>query len=100
MRHGLALVRPPFFSRCGSGCKSALFGADLIWRLVSVALLKPCIVVLSGKGRQAQSQLLNGGEEAHPKQLFLKHANGALRGGSGKLNRSVKICCSSHNGAG
>ena len=60
------------------GCKSALFGSDLIWRLVSVALAKACIVVLGSEGRQSQSQLLHGGEEAHPKQLFLEHANVAL----------------------
>jgi len=45
---------------------------------VSDTLPQPCIVVLGREGRQAQAQLPYGGEEAHPKQVFLEPANGAL----------------------
>ena len=45
---------------------------------MSVAPSKPSGIVSGREGRQSQSQLLHGGEEPHPKQLLLEHANGAL----------------------
>jgi hypothetical protein len=68
-----------FELRGGFGCKGLLFGPDLIWHPVRMALPQPRGVIDIGKIGDPLAECLDGREVPDPEQLLLQRPDDSLR---------------------